>query len=56
MEMSFCPYSQWGSNLVLDPIDFHCMDKNSWSLLQNIMLSLAEHKICHTGLECHEGE
>lgn len=37
-----------GSNVVLDPADFHCMDKN---IVQNL-----QKKESHAALESHEGE
>lgn len=42
--------------VVLDPTEFHCMDKNSSNILQNIVLCVAHKKGSPVGLEQRDGE
>lgn len=47
---------QWKSlesNVVLDPIDFHCMDENNQNILQNIFYG-PQNKVSHTGLDVND--
>ncbi len=51
----FIPYNAVGSKTAMDPIDFHCMDKDSWNIFQNIFLFYRRKKN-HTGLEQNKCE
>ncbi len=31
--------------LILNPTDFHCMDKHSWNIFQNIMFYVPQKKL-----------
>lgn len=48
---SFCPLST-GCNAVLDHTDLHCMDKNSWNILQYIFFCVLQKKSYRVGTTC----
>lgn len=41
---SLGPYNDSQSNVVLDPTDFHCMNKNSGNILQNTVSTFVFHR------------